>query len=186
MRTSDADILFVPGLGNSGPDHWQTRWEKKLSTARRVEQEDWERPKLEDWIARLLEEVANSQASKRPAVLIAHSLGSLAVVHAAPLLAPRQIAGAYLITPPSNGAITALPDLDPAFVPAPMTALPFPSVLVASRNDPYGSFADAQAKAQAWGSTLVDAGDAGHINTESGHGPWPEGLMRLATFLKTL
>ena len=186
MRTSDADILFVPGLGNSGPEHWQTRWEKKLSTGRRVAQKDWERPKLKDWMARLIEEVVRSQAAKRPAVLIAHSLGSLAVVHAAPLLAPGQIAGAYLITPPSDAAVAALPEIDPGFVPVPMTALPFSSVLVASRNDPYGSFADAEAKAQAWGSTLVDAGDAGHINTESGHGPWPEGLMRLATFQKTL
>ena len=119
-------------------------------------------------------------------MLIAHSLGSLAVVHAAPLLAPGQIAGAYLITPPSDAAVAALPEIDPGFVPAPMAALSFPSVLVASRTDPFGSFADAEAKAKAWGSTLVDAGAAGHINTESGHGPWPEGLMRLATFLKTL
>ncbi|MBV9517863.1 MAG: serine hydrolase family protein [Hyphomicrobiales bacterium] len=186
MRTSDADILFVPGLGNSGPDHWQTRWEKKLSTGRRVEQTDWEHPRLKEWVARLVEEIARSEVPKRPAVLIAHSLGNLVVVHAAPLIAPRKIAGAYLITPPSDAAVAALPEIDPDFVPVPMIPLPFPSVLVASRTDPYGSFADAQAKAQAWGSTIVDAGDAGHINTESGHGPWPDGLMRLATFLKTL
>ncbi|MBV8962428.1 MAG: serine hydrolase family protein, partial [Hyphomicrobiales bacterium] len=79
MRTSDADILFVPGLGNSGPDHWQTRWEKKLSTGRRVEQTDWEHPRLKEWVARLVEEIARSEV-KRPAVLIAHSLGNLVVV----------------------------------------------------------------------------------------------------------
>jgi predicted alpha/beta hydrolase family esterase len=186
MRISDADILFIPGLGNSGPDHWQTRWERKLSTGRRVEQKDWERPKLQDWTTRLIEEVARSQAAQRPVVLIAHSLGNLAAVHAAPLFGPGKIAGAYLITPPSDEAVAALPEIDAGFVPVPMQGLPFPSVLVASRTDPYGSWADAGAKAHAWGSTLVDAGDAGHINSESGHGPWPEGLMRLATFLKTL
>lgn len=186
MRSSDADILFIPGLGNSGPEHWQTRWENKLSTGRRVEQEDWERPRLCDWTGRITEEVARSSGADRRVVAIAHSLGSLALVHAAPRLAPGKIAGAYLITPPSDASIAALPEVDPAFVPAPMAPLPFPSLLVASRTDPYGSFADAEAKAKAWGSTLVDAGDAGHINTASGHGPWPEGLMRLATFLKTL
>jgi predicted alpha/beta hydrolase family esterase len=186
MRISDADILFVPGLGGSPPDHWQTRWEKKLSTGRRVEQEDWQRPSLEGWTRRIAEEVARSGKAGRPVVLITHSLGSLAAVHAAPLLPQGLVAGAYLITPPSDAIIAGLPEIDVAFVPVPMAPLPFASVLVASRSDPYGSLADAEAKAKAWGSTFVDAGDAGHINMESGHGPWPEGLMRLATFLKTL
>jgi len=186
MRISDADILFIPGHGNSGPEHWQTRWEQKLSTGRRVEQEDWERPALAPWTRRIAEEAVASHEAGRPVVLIAHSLGSLAVVHAAPLLGPARIAGAYLITPPSDASVAALADVDPAFVPAPMLPLPFPSLVVASRTDPYGSLADARSKAEAWGSTFVDAGDSGHINVASGHGPWPEGLMRLATFLKTL
>ena len=186
MRISDADILIIPGLGNSGPDHWQTRWERKLSTARRIEQADWERPKLEDWMARIVEGVGRSNEAGRPVVLIAHSLGNLALAHAAPVLQPGQVTGAYLITPPSDASVAAIADVDKAFVPVPMRALPFPSVLVGSRTDPYGSLADAEAKAKAWGSTFEDAGDAGHINTESGHGPWPEGLMRLATFLKSL
>jgi predicted alpha/beta hydrolase family esterase len=186
MRTSDADILFIPGLGGSGPEHWQTRWAQKLSTARRVDQEDWEQPSLTKWTDRIAEEVSRSADAGRPVVLIAHSLGGLAVVHVAPALLPRSVAGAYLITPPSDASIATLHEIDPAFLPTPMRRLPFPSVLVASRTDPYGSLADAQARATAWGSTFVDAGDAGHINTASGHGPWPEGLMRLATFLKTL
>ena len=186
MRTSDADILFIPGLGGSGPDHWQTRWESKLSTGRRVEQADWERPSLDAWTQRIAEEVMLSCGAGRPVVLITHSLGGLAAVHAAPLLPEGAVAGAYVIAPPADAVVAAEPEVDPAFVPAPMLPLPFASVLVASRNDPYASLADAEAKAAAWGSAFVDAGDAGHINTASGHGPWPEGLMRLATFLKTL
>jgi hypothetical protein len=27
-----------------------------------------------------------------------------------------------------------------------------------------------------WGAALVDLGDAGHVNADSGFGPWPEGL----------
>jgi predicted alpha/beta hydrolase family esterase len=186
MRISDADILFVPGLGGSGPDHWQTRWENKLTTARRIEQADFERPSLEDWMSRIAEEVARSDEAGRPALLIAHSLGCLATAHAAPLLRGRNVAGAYLIAPPSDEVVASQAQIDPAFVPVPMQPLPFASVLVASRTDPYASLADAEAKAKAWGSSFVDAGEAGHINAESGHGPWPEGLMRLASFLKTL
>ncbi|HYD14828.1 MAG TPA: alpha/beta hydrolase, partial [Hyphomicrobium sp.] len=36
MKTSDVDILIVPGWSSSGPDHWQSRWERTLKTARRV------------------------------------------------------------------------------------------------------------------------------------------------------
>jgi predicted alpha/beta hydrolase family esterase len=186
MRTSDADLLFVPGLGGSGPEHWQTRWARKLSTGRRVEQADWDRPSLAEWTRRIAEEVARSSEAGRPVVLIAHSLGSLAAVHAAPLLEGLNVAGAYLIAPPSDAVIASVSEIDPAFVPTPLARLPFGSVLVASRNDPYAPFAESQAKAEAWGSAFVDAGEAGHINMESGHGPWPEGLMRLAAFLKTL
>src|SRR5580700_5983537 len=150
MRISDADILFVPGLGGSGPDHWQTRWEKKLSTGRRVEQEDWERPSLEKWTRRIAEEVMRSQEASRPVVLITHSLGGLAAVHAARLLHGRNVAGAYLIAPPGDATIAAQPEIDQAFVPAPMSPLPFASVLVASRNDPYAPLADSQARAKAW------------------------------------
>jgi uncharacterized protein len=63
------------------------------------------------------------------------------------------------------------------------TPLPFLSVVVASRTDPYLSVERATEFAQAWGSSLVDAGDAGHLNTDAGYGPWPEGeriLMKLA------
>lgn len=182
MRAADADILIVPGWTNSGPDHWQTRWERKLSTARRVEQDDWNRPMRDAWVARLDEAVAKA---RRPVVLLAHSCGASTVVHAAGQLAGR-VAGAFLVAVPDL-AKTGVPDgLDPAFHPLPLDRLPFPSVLVASATDPYCDLDRARAFAAAWDAQLVEAGDAGHINTESGHGPWPEGLMRLAGFLSRL
>ena len=46
-------VLIVPGWRDSGPGHWQSRWQAKLSTARRVEQRDWEKPMRDDWVARL-------------------------------------------------------------------------------------------------------------------------------------
>ena len=69
------------------------------------------------------------------------------------------------------------------FAPIPMDALPFPSILVASRNDPYIQWERAVMLANAWGARLHDAGNAGHINTDAGYGPWPEGERLLAQLI---
>ncbi|MDX2201592.1 MAG: alpha/beta hydrolase [Hyphomicrobiaceae bacterium] len=183
MRTSDLDILFVPGWGNSGPYHWQSRWQARLKTARRVDLASWDAPVKAEWVARL---VAAVGTSTRPVLLVAHSLGVLAVAHAAPLLPAGRVAGAFLVGLP-DAETQALPEaIDKAFAPLPRTALPFPSVLVHSATDPYCTPARAVEFAQVWGAEPADAGDAGHINAASGHGPWPEGLLRLATFLRHL
>ena len=182
MRSSDADIIMVPGLGGSGPDHWQTRWQGRLSTARRVEQDDWEAPDRELWTARIVEAVTRST---RPALLVAHSLGVIAAAHAAPAFPAGIVRGAFLVAFPD----VERPDMPVhlhAFAPVPRDPLPFPSLLVASRDDPFASYERAEDFGYAWGSAVVDAGEAGHLNSESGFGPWPEGLMRLAGFLQRL
>lgn len=182
MKASEADILIVPGYTNSGPEHWQSRWQEKLSTARRVEQAEWTKPVREDWVAKLVEEV---NACTRPVVLVAHSLGVPTVIHALPQIAGK-VAGAMLVAPPD----VSNPDIRPkhlmTFGPYPRDPLPFPSITIASQNDPFGSFEHAGEISSAWGSTLIDAGVSGHINTESGHGPWPEGTMVFAQFISKL
>ncbi|MEZ0171532.1 RBBP9/YdeN family alpha/beta hydrolase [Microvirga sp. TS319] len=183
MKTSDCDILIVPGYENSGIDHWQSRWERQLSTASRVEQENWGAPDKDKWAERIARDV---QRAERPVVLVGHSLGVLAIVHAAPLLAPGKVKGAFLVSMPDVERPGFMPAIDRSFAPIPRDPLPFPSVLVASRTDPHCDYEKAEDIAYAWGSSIVDAGDAGHLNTESGHGPWPEGLMRFAGFLKRL
>jgi predicted alpha/beta hydrolase family esterase len=182
MRTTDADLLIIPGLGGSGPDHWQSRWEQKLSTARRVVQRDWERPQREEWVAAIGSAI---QGATRPVVLIAHSLGVIAAIHAARDSPPR-IRGAFLVAAPSEERLAGVAEADPAFRPFPRGRLPFPSLLVASRADPYSDFAQSEALAGDWGAELIDAGASGHINAESGHGPWPEGLLQFAAFMKRL
>jgi predicted alpha/beta hydrolase family esterase len=182
MKVSEVDILIVPGYTNSGPDHWQTRWEAKLSTARRVEQAEWSKPVREHWVARLVEEV---NASTKPVVLVAHSLGVPTVIHAIPELKQR-VAGAFFVAPPD----VANPEIRPkhlmTFGPYPRDPLPFPTITIASRNDPFGAYEHAEDIAAAWGSMLIDAGESGHINADSGHGPWPEGTMVFAQFLSRL
>lgn len=182
MKSTDATILFIPGYQNSGPDHWQSRWQARLSSARRVEQAEWSKPVREDWTAAVAEAV---NAADKPVVLVAHSLGVASAVLAVPSFRKR-VAGAFLVAPPD----VANPDIRPkhlmTFGPWPRDPLPFPSIVVASRNDPYSSFEQADDIAAAWESLLVDAGEAGHINAESGHGPWPEGSMVFAQFLRKL
>lgn len=183
MKTSELDILIVPGLDGSGPDHWQTRWEAKLSTARRVEQDDWANAGRDAWTRRLLAEV---EVSERPVVLVAHSLGVITVAQAAQYLPPGIVRGAFLVCPPDVERPDMPDGIDPDFAPVPRDPLPFPSLLVASRDDPFCSFARAEEFGFSWGSALVDAGEAGHLNPAGGFGPWPEGLMRFAGFLQRL
>lgn len=182
MKASDADILMIPGPGNEDPDHWLPRWQARLSTARLVSDasRDWQGPA--DPAGSTL---AAIEASERPVVLVAHSTGVVSAILAAPL-ALKQIAGAFLVSPPElegNGPLARKMRRLGAY---PREPLPFPSVVVASRNDPHGTFEHAGDLANAWGSLFIDAGESGHIDGGSGHGPWPEGTMVFAQFIARL
>jgi predicted alpha/beta hydrolase family esterase len=183
MRSRDVTILIIPGLGNSGPDHWQSRWQAKLPTARRVEQASWEKPEHGPWLEAIRAALADDA---RPVVAIAHSLGVIALAEALLGAGDVPLAGAFLVAPPSQAAILEIPEIDPGFAPYPVVPLPCPSVMVGSRNDPYARPQDTEGLALDWGSRFIDAGEAGHINAASGHGPWPEGLMAFAGFLNKL
>ena len=194
MRVSEVDILMIPGWMNSGPDHWQTRWESKLSTARRVAMPDFDRPDFSEWKTALAQAVGNCS---RPALLVAHSLGALAVASAASSLPSGKVIGAWLAAPPDLQSSDARASLEllgaeargasfPVGFERRGGSLPFPSLLIASRNDPFCSFDRAAVLARDWGAELVDAGEAGHINSASGYGPWPDGVLRLAAFLRKI
>lgn len=183
MKTAEATFLIIPGFGNSEPDHWQSRWEKKLSTAQRIIQPDWNKADRAQWAGTIAQAV---NAADRPVVLITHSIGTAAVSHAAPLFAPGKVAGGFLVALSDWNREELLPGVPHDFAPLPRVPFPFPSLLVASRNDPYCDFDVAADYANAWGATLIDAGKSGHINVASGHGPWPEGLLQLAGFMQKL
>lgn len=174
MKSSDAQILMVPGL--SGPDeaHWQSRWQSRLRTARWVGTADGPA----DRESRVEALVAAAEAGDRPVVLIAHGLGVLDVAFAAPRLNGRA-AGALLVAPPDPAGA-------PGYEDVPRDPLPFPSLLVASTNDPGCAPPVADDLAAAWGSQFVDAGESGGLDSASGHGPWPEGLTRFATLMARL
>jgi predicted alpha/beta hydrolase family esterase len=166
-----APVLLLPGWQNSGPDHWQSHWEAAHGYVR-VEQHDWLRPLRGDWIARL-EDVLLQQ--KEPAVLVAHSLGCLLVAAWAAHSRNTHLVSAALLVAPGDAEREELRPVLASWSPIPLQKLPFRSLLVGSRNDPYCSFERAQAFASAWGADLIDAGKLGHINAESGLGAWPQG-----------
>jgi predicted alpha/beta hydrolase family esterase len=168
-------VLIVPGWGDSGPGHWQTLWERSNPDFRRVVQRDWHYPIRADWVETLGREIRAAAAS---VVVVAHSLGCIAVAHCAQV-GPLPVRSALLVAPPD----VEHPDFPPVmegFAPIPRAMLPFPSLVVASRNDPFADFERSRALAEAWGSRFVDAGNNGHLNTDAGFGPWPLGETLLA------
>ncbi len=170
--------LIVPGLNSSGPEHWQSRWERERSDCRRVELGGWDDPTLVGWIAAMGRAVADAEGFP---IVVAHSLGCLAVAWWASIAgdAAAKVTGALLVAPPD-------PERDGAdarllrFAPVPRRAMPFPTIVVASRNDPYASIQRSREMAAGWSARFHDAGEAGHINAASGLGSWEEGQRLVA------
>lgn len=158
-------VLVVPGLHGSGPDHWQTRWERLFPRFERVVQEDWDVPDLLRWSERIGEVL---RESVRPTLLVAHSFGCLAAIH-------RASSGAY----PLAGAMLVAP-ADPARFGVSnylrRRSMACPSIVVGSLDDPWMEASRAADWAAAWGCAYINAGALGHINADSELGNWETGL----------
>ena len=179
-------VLIVPGLGGSGPDHWQTRWQAGLPDAARVVQRDWDRPDRELWLQAFRR--ALEDAGGAPVVAVAHSLGCALVAHAVSrwrALVERALRAALLVAPADVDSPLHTPPETRGFAPMPRARLPFPATVLASRDDPYVTIDRARGFAAAWGAGFVDAGALGHINAASGLGGWPDGRRHLATLLES-
>ncbi len=172
--TFNSTILTLPGLGNSGPQHWQSVWEREHNFLR-VEQKDWETPVCADWIETLDQTIKQFDPGK--VILVAHSLACTTVAYWAQKY-NTLIKGALLVAPSDTEADTYPPGTT-GFMPVPLIKLPFPSIVVASSNDYYVTTNRAKLFADSWGSEFVNIGDAGHINVASGFGDWDAGLELL-------
>jgi hypothetical protein len=173
-------VLILPGWQGSGPGHWQMHW-ARMQGCTVVAQNDWLHPLRGDWLARLDETVIDAPG---PVVLVAHSLGCILVsAWAGVSRHTARVRGALLVAPGDTEA-PRLKDRLPGWSPIARQALPFPSILVGSQNDPYCTAERAQALARDWGARWVDLGAAGHINADSSLGEWPQGQALLQTFLK--
>ena len=181
-------VLLLPGWQNSGPDHWQSRWEA-LHGFVRVAQADWLWPRRGDWMAQLETMLL---ADDRPAVLVAHSLGChLVAAWAAHSQHTARVVAALLVAPPD----LERPDIPPQVAGwAPMRRqvlpqllphpLPFATTAVLSADDPFASASRSLQLGASWGSEIVSVGAAGHINAASDLGDWPDGLQLLTALCR--
>ncbi|MBF4516241.1 alpha/beta hydrolase [Flavobacterium sp. ANB] len=176
----ETQILILPGLGDSGEKHWQTFWHQKFENSIRLVQDNWDEPILEEWLERLNEEIAKLD---RPTILVAHSLAVSLVLHWAATNTNKNIVGAFLVAPADVDSPQHTPEIVRNFSPIPIQKLPFPSVLVASENDPYALFERKKYFAEKWGSDFVNVGKQGHINSDSDLKYWEEGQEILAQLI---
>ena len=168
-------VVILPGLGSSGPEHWQTLWEKRNPAFVRVEQRDWDHPNREEWVAALDAYISRQTV---PPVLVAHSLACAVVAHWA-ARHDRPVHGALLVSPSDVDSPAHTPEEVRGFSPMPLRRLPWRSIVVASSDDPFVDPARARLFAESWGARFVDAGRHGHINSASGLGDWPPGKRLL-------
>jgi predicted alpha/beta hydrolase family esterase len=183
MLDNRFNYISVPGLGGSGEHHWQTFWEKAYPEIVRVKQKDWDYPVCDVWVEELVKTVAESAG--KPIVLIGHSLGCATIVHAAKQNKWSGIEGLFLV---------AMPDVERAdfpkecigFSPMPRLELPFPSLMVASENDPYISSAELKKWADILAADFISVGEREHIGTAAKLEYWEEGQKLFQKFLKSL
>src|SRR3982751_1521232 len=159
------NVLILPGWQNSGPDHWQSRWENAHGYTR-VEQHDWMRPLRGDWSARLEDGVLSFD---EPAVLTAAWASHSRNTH--------RVKAALLVAPPDVERDDVRQML-PGWAPVPLRKLPFPTVVFCSSDDPFCAPERARQFAAAWGAELVNAGPRGHLNADSKLGDWAEAFER--------
>lgn len=178
------DFLILPCRDNASPDHWQSHWQLALPGMTRVEQDDWMDPQLALWAARLNEYL---ERASRPVILIAYSLGTSLIMHWAKQAHRFNVAGAFMVATSDRGQPDIWPDAQKnGFAPMVLDRLPFPSMVLASRNDPYVVFDRSESFGAVWGATLVDMGHSGHMGNSDKLGLWPKGLFHLGSFVGSL
>lgn len=170
---SDYPVVIVPGLHNSDSNHWQSLWQKQLPTSRRVDLPEWSTPDLAKWKQGIAESL---QGLSQPAVIIAHSFGTLASASFA-AEHPDKIAALFLVAP-------ADPDKFGISEHLPQGILPVPSKIIASSNDPWLTEIKAATWALQWGTDFLRIKNIGHINSESQLGIWHQGIEELHYFLR--
>lgn len=172
--------LIVPGLNGSGEGHWQDHWLRDDPEAVLVEQRDWRRPDIYEWIERVEKALVRHPGS----ILIAHSVGAVVAASLGSRTSRQLVKGALLVAPCDLGRVQSLhPGVLRNTHDMRFRALPFPSMVVASRNDPYMAYDDVRHFSEVLGSDFLDLGQAGHINPASGYGRWKKGY-RLAARLE--
>ncbi|GAA4160762.1 alpha/beta hydrolase [Gryllotalpicola daejeonensis] len=178
--------VIIPGIGGSDNEHWQSHWQRQWGAAAvRIEPASWDRPELSDWVEAVQRAVDEAATRDEQVVLVAHSLGCWAAAAWLNGADEHLVRAALLVAPPDRGG-SVFPVAEAAtFLTVEARALPCPSLVIASANDPYGSVESAEHAAAAWGSRLEVVGELGHLNSASGLGEWPRGWELLESLLSS-
>jgi uncharacterized protein len=178
--TRRVPTVIVPGWQGSGPGHWQVLLAEALrADGRQVHQPplpDADTPSLPAWLATLRATLASLPDAGFD--VVCHSLGGvLWLHHAAHPSATPSPARVALVSPPSPDRSLAPAEFQ-AFLPPPMDVDAIRkaaggTVLVASDDDPYCPEGAAIAYGRALKLPVTVIPGAGHLNVESGYGPWP-------------
>lgn len=176
-------ILIVPGLGDSGETHWQNYWLQHFETSQKVVQKDWDNPLLKDWLESLNSSIESAEGE---IIIVAHSLACSLISHWSKENKIHKIVGALLVAPADVDSPAHTPEHIRNFSPIPLLKLDFPTVVITSSNDPYISVERAEFLAKKWGSTFINIGEKGHLNSESKLEYWPEGQEILQSLLELI
>ncbi|MGP3725399.1 RBBP9/YdeN family alpha/beta hydrolase [Cereibacter sphaeroides] len=169
METTMPKTLLIPGLDGSPAAHWQQWWALRDPDALLLDLSDVSRPVPAVWEI----EVAGAILQHPGAILVGHSLGAILIARLLAKWPHLKVGGAILVAP----AEPRHSDRTESFGPIFEESLGVPAYVVSSRNDPWMSFTQAERLARAWRADVVDLGFAGHINVDSGFGPWPGGVV---------
>jgi predicted alpha/beta hydrolase family esterase len=170
-------IVYLAGIDNSGPQHWQSLWREQHGGVW-VEHADWQHPDRDLWVADLDATLRGLSSEK---LIVAHSLGCLLLAEWAQDHADAGLGGAFLVAPPDVEA-PSFPSHATGFRTVFELALPCPAAVVASDDDAYATLDYARRLTAHWRARLIEVGRKGHINAASGLGAWDEGWQHLQAF----
>lgn len=176
-------ILIVPGLGDSGAEHWQSYWLNQIENSEKLIQNEWNKPQLQDWLIALESKIAAIDGN---IIIVAHSLGTILVNHWTAKNYNKKVIGAMLVAPADVDSEMHTPEETWNFAPIPVAILPYASVVVTTDNDPYIAVEKAMDLAQKWGSDFVNVGTKGHLNTASNLKNWAEGQAILQKLINKI
>ncbi|MEL1240454.1 RBBP9/YdeN family alpha/beta hydrolase [Flavobacterium flavipallidum] len=176
-------LLIVPGLGDSTTGHWQDNWLQYFPNTKKVVQDNWNQPQLQDWLKNLDTTIKSIET---PIVIVAHSLAVSLVAHWSQQNDTEKIIGALLVAPADVESAEHTPEEIWNFAPIPLSKLNYPSIVISSSNDPYISVERAEFLSQQWGSQFYNVGPKGHLNFASQLGLWEEGQELLQTLIQLI
>ena len=165
-------VLLLHGWGGSDFPHWQSWIAGELARDYGcvcfLRFSDFDRPKRDLW----REELLNTLEDFRPDIVICHSLANTLWLHISQTQQINEVQKLYLVAPPSLQCdIQELQEFFPQEIPSTLNAAE--TLLVCSDNDPYMSIDEAKNLQKKLQIDMKILKDAGHINADSGYGPWP-------------